>query len=73
MAHFTDIRALAFDLDGTLVDSAPGLADAIDRTLNDLRLPQAGLERVTTWIPVERSVGKEGRSRRPTHLYKKTA
>lgn len=50
MAHFTDIRALAFDLDGTLVDSAPGLADAIDRTLNDLRLPQAGLERVSTWI-----------------------
>lgn len=50
MAHFTDIRALAFDLDGTLVDSAPGLADAIDRTLNDLRLPQAGLARVSTWI-----------------------
>lgn len=50
MAHFTDIRALAFDLDGTLVDSAPGLADAIDRTLNDLRLPQAGLEHVSTWI-----------------------
>ncbi|WP_313701338.1 phosphoglycolate phosphatase [Pantoea sp.] len=50
MAHFTDIRALAFDLDGTLVDSAPGLADAIDRTLKDLRLPQAGLERVSTWI-----------------------
>lgn len=50
MAHFTDIRALAFDLDGTLVDSAPGLADAIDRTLNDLRLPQAGLKRVSTWI-----------------------
>lgn len=50
MAHFTDIRALAFDLDGTLVDSAPGLAHAIDRTLEDLRLPQAGLERVSTWI-----------------------
>lgn len=50
MAHFTDIRALAFDLDGTLVDSAPGLAEAIDRTLNDLRLPRAGLARVSTWI-----------------------
>jgi len=50
MAHFTDIRALAFDLDGTLVDSAPGLAEAIDRTLNDLNLPLAGLERVSTWI-----------------------
>ncbi|MDL4914683.1 MAG: phosphoglycolate phosphatase [Enterobacterales bacterium endosymbiont of Blomia tropicalis] len=50
MAHFTDIRALAFDLDGTLVDSAPGLADAIDRTLADLKLPAAGIERVSTWI-----------------------
>lgn len=54
MAHFTDIRALAFDLDGTLVDSAPGLADAIDRTLNDLRLPQAGLERVSTGLATAR-------------------
>lgn len=50
MAHFTDIRALAFDLDGTLVDSAPGLSDAIDRTLADLKLPAAGIERVSTWI-----------------------
>ena len=38
MAHFTDIRALAFDLDGTLIDSAPGLAAAIDRTLEALSL-----------------------------------
>ncbi|WP_130832292.1 phosphoglycolate phosphatase [[Erwinia] mediterraneensis] len=50
MAPFTDIRALAFDLDGTLVDSAPGLADAIDRTLADLQLPAAGVARVSTWI-----------------------
>ncbi len=50
MAHFTDIRGLAFDLDGTLVDSAPGLADAIDLTLADLALPAAGVARVSTWI-----------------------
>jgi len=50
MAHFTDIRALAFDLDGTLVDSAPGLASAVDNTLIALRLPAAGIERVATWI-----------------------
>lgn len=50
MVHFTDIRALAFDLDGTLVHSAPGLAQAIDRALADLRLPPAGVERVSTWI-----------------------
>ncbi len=51
MAHFTDIRALAFDLDGTLVDSAPGLADAIDLTLADLRLPAAGVARVSRACP----------------------
>lgn len=50
MAHFTDIRALAFDLDGTLIDSAPGLAAAIDRTLEALSLRPAGVERVSTWI-----------------------
>jgi phosphoglycolate phosphatase len=50
MARFTDIHALAFDLDGTLVDSAPGLAHAIDLALADLSLPAAGVERVSTWI-----------------------
>lgn len=50
MAHFTDIRALAFDLDGTLVDSAPGLASAVDAALTELQLPAAGVERVATWI-----------------------
>ena len=50
MAHFTDIRALAFDLDGTLVDSAPGLAQAIDHALADLQLPPAGVVRASTWI-----------------------
>ena len=28
--RFEDIRGVAFDLDGTLVDSAPGLAAAVD-------------------------------------------
>lgn len=50
MAHFTDIRGLAFDLDGTLIDSAPGLASAVDAALNALDLPAAGVERVSTWI-----------------------
>ncbi|MDO6407904.1 phosphoglycolate phosphatase [Pantoea phytobeneficialis] len=50
MAHFTDIRALAFDLDGTLVDSAPGLAQAIDHALGDLQLPPPGVARASTWI-----------------------
>ncbi|MDU3890761.1 MAG: phosphoglycolate phosphatase, partial [Serratia liquefaciens] len=40
MADFSAIRALAFDLDGTLVDSAPGLAAAIDMALAEMGLPQ---------------------------------
>jgi phosphoglycolate phosphatase len=50
MVPFTNIRALAFDLDGTLVDSVPGLAEAVDRALNALQLPAAGAARVSTWI-----------------------
>ncbi|CAI1126842.1 Phosphoglycolate phosphatase [Serratia grimesii] len=50
MADFGAIRALAFDLDGTLVDSAPGLAAAIDLALAEMGLPQAGEARVGTWI-----------------------
>ena len=50
MADFSSIRGLAFDLDGTLVDSAPGLAAAIDMALAEMGLPQAGEARVGTWI-----------------------
>ncbi|WP_024550469.1 phosphoglycolate phosphatase [Siccibacter turicensis] len=44
------IRGVAFDLDGTLVDSAPGLAHAVDMALYALELPQPGEARVITWI-----------------------
>ena len=44
------IRGVAFDLDGTLVDSAPGLTAAVDMALYALELPQAGEARVITWI-----------------------
>ncbi|PLR35824.1 phosphoglycolate phosphatase [Chimaeribacter californicus] len=50
MADFSAVRALAFDLDGTLVHSAPGLAQAIDLALAEAGLPQAGEARVSTWI-----------------------
>ena len=50
MHKFQDIRGVAFDLDGTLVDSAPGLAAAVDMALYALELPTAGEERVITWI-----------------------
>src|SRR5690606_23739817 len=50
MNKMQDIRGVAFDLDGTLVDSAPGLTHAVDMALYALELPQAGEERVITWI-----------------------
>jgi len=44
------VRGVAFDLDGTLVDSAPGLSHAVDQALYALELPTAGEDRVVTWI-----------------------
>lgn len=39
-----------FDLDGTLVDSAPDLAEAVDLTLQQLGRPPAGLDKVRRWV-----------------------
>lgn len=50
MTKFESIRGVAFDLDGTLVDSATGLASAIDLTLVHQGLPAAGKDLVSTWI-----------------------
>lgn len=41
---------LLFDLDGTLVDSAPDITLAVDATLAARHWPQAGIERVRSWI-----------------------
>lgn len=45
-----DIKAIAFDLDGTLVDSAGGLSDALDKALVEQGYPAAGKERVSIWV-----------------------
>jgi len=50
MGKFKDIRGVAFDLDGTLIDSSLGLSQAIDMTLYAMELPAAGEDRVITWI-----------------------
>ncbi|WP_297196771.1 phosphoglycolate phosphatase [uncultured Pluralibacter sp.] len=50
MTDLTTTRGVAFDLDGTLVDSAPGLTAAVDSALYALELPTAGEDRVVTWI-----------------------
>lgn len=39
-----------FDLDGTLVDSAPDLAAAIDQMLEHLGRSPAGIDRVRNWV-----------------------
>ncbi len=44
------IRAALIDLDGTLVDSAPELARAVDRVLADLGHPPAGVARARHWV-----------------------
>ncbi len=43
-------RAVLFDLDGTLVDSAPDIAAAADRALAECGLPPRGVERIRHYV-----------------------
>jgi len=43
-------QAIAFDLDGTLVDSAGGVALALNTALHEADLPCFDLQRVRSWI-----------------------
>lgn len=44
------IKGIAFDLDGTLINSAAGLAEAVDMMLARLGYPAAGVDKVSLWI-----------------------
>ena len=46
----TGIEAVLFDLDGTLVDSAPDLGLAVDRMLADLGRQPVGEAQVRAWV-----------------------
>lgn len=48
--HLSAFDLLLFDLDGTLVDSAPDIAAAVDETLQARGWPTAGVERVRSWV-----------------------
>ena len=43
-------RAVLFDLDGTLVDTAPDIAAAVNRTLADLGRPAYPVARIVDWM-----------------------
>jgi phosphoglycolate phosphatase len=44
------LRVILFDLDGTLMDTAPDIADALNDTLRRLGLAEVAEERVRSWI-----------------------
>ncbi|MGB0205064.1 MAG: phosphoglycolate phosphatase [Neptuniibacter sp.] len=43
-------KLVLFDLDGTLVDSVPDLADAVDRMLLSMEKQPAGVDKVRQWV-----------------------
>ena len=45
-----DVHAIAFDLDGTLVDSAPDIGHALNSALHESGLQGFALDRVHAWI-----------------------
>ncbi|ACH65654.1 MULTISPECIES: phosphoglycolate phosphatase [Aliivibrio] len=47
---FEDIKLIAFDLDGTLLDSVPDLARAVDLAMQDMGYPRVTLEQASHWI-----------------------
>ena len=43
-------KLVLFDLDGTMVDSAPDLSFSLDATLEQIGLPKRGIDAARTWV-----------------------
>lgn len=43
-------KLVMFDLDGTLIDSVPDIAWAVDRMLESMQRPQAGVAKIRDWV-----------------------
>jgi len=62
-------KALLFDLDGTLADTAPDLTQALNRVLRELDCPEITLENTRNWIGngmrrlLERALAGDGEKR----------
>lgn len=50
MTNTFDVDGILFDLDGTLLDTIPDLAEAANRMLRDLGLPERNLEEITSFV-----------------------
>jgi phosphoglycolate phosphatase len=67
-----DIGAIAFDLDGTLIDSAPDIAFALNQAFSAAGLPGFDLARVRGWVGdgpdvlIERALAALGRAGTPS-------
>ena len=68
------IAAIAFDLDGTLVDSAPDIAHALNTALAGAQMPPFDLQRVRPWIGdgpdalIQRALAAHGHDAAPAGL-----
>ena len=49
--RFRGVRAILFDLDGTLVDTAPDIAAAVHATLRELERPTVSTRCTSTSTP----------------------
>ncbi|MBR9728129.1 phosphoglycolate phosphatase [Shewanella intestini] len=50
MTNWSSIKAIAFDLDGTLIDSVPDLAAATNATLQQMDLASVTTAQVRSWV-----------------------